>query len=550
MGGDMMLDIDDARRDRLQFMTWERQPADLNSADQKDLRAALTHSAGAEIADTAYIASEARIFTTRLIVGERSWIAGHALVRGDVEIGRNCSVNAYACLSGKIRCGDGVRIASLVSIVGFNHGFEDPDTPINDQPHITLGITIGDDVWIGANAVILDGVTIGRGAVIAAGAVVTKDIPELGIAAGVPAKVVRRRGETVSTTKSRRSKVESALKRIGDIAAAEWRDVLAHYRTPDGYRSAGADGVVRAAVRHECDAIEIAAGFGYPLQGHEAQALVARLQSLQEPETGFFPDLHNMPDRSKNIREDSSALYHVLSVGYALEILGARPLHPISGVELQPAALCDWLENLPWSTRAWWSGDRVDAIATSLYFNAHYFETGRGKEVLFGWLATHVDRSTGLWGRPTAAEGLLQPVNGFYRLTRGAYAQFGIPVPLPEAAINSVITNYRNHNGFDGETYNACNLLDTIHPLWLCLKQTDFSRGQAQVIAEEVILRASDRWQAGRGLAFADGQQASLQGTEMWLSTLHIAADMLGIAEEFAFTPQGVHRTRAVAMGL
>jgi acetyltransferase-like isoleucine patch superfamily enzyme len=545
-----MVNAEAARRDRLQFMTWERQPDDLGSDEQKALKLSLATSAGAEIAPTAYIGSDARIFTTRLVVGERSWIAGHALVRGDVQFGKNCSVNAYACLSGKIRCGDGVRIASLVSIVGFNHGFDDPDTPINDQPHSSLGITIGDDVWIGANAVILDGVTIGRGAVIAAGAVVTKNIPELGIAAGVPAKVVRRRGESASTTKSRRGQVEAALKQIGDTAAGEWRDVLAHYRTADGFLSAGADGVARAAVRHQCDAIEIAAGFGHAPQGEEAQDLIARLQALQDPETGFFPDPHNMPDRTKDIREDSAALYHVLAVGYALEILGTRPLRPISGVELEPAELCDWLEGLPWSARAWWSGDRVDAIATALYFNARYFEPGRGREVLFGWLATHVDRATGLWGKPTATQGLLQPVNGFYRLTRGLYAQFGVPVPLPEAAINSVITNYRNHGGFSGEAYNACNLLDTIHPLWLCMKQTDFSRGQVETIAEDVILRGAERWQAGEGFAFADGQQPSLQGTEMWLSTLHLAADLLGMAEMFAFTPQGVHRTRAVGLGL
>ncbi len=54
-------------------------------------------------------------------------------------------------------------------------------------------ITVGDDVWIGQNAVILSGVTIGRGAVIAAGAVVSKDVPPYAIAGGVPAKVIRYR---------------------------------------------------------------------------------------------------------------------------------------------------------------------------------------------------------------------------------------------------------------------------------------------------------------------------------------------------------------------
>jgi acetyltransferase-like isoleucine patch superfamily enzyme len=137
-----------AREARLQFLTWERTPADTSSAKQREIKETLKQTAGASIADTAYIAEHARIFTSSLHVGERSWIAGHALVRGDVELGENCSVNAYACISGKVRCGNGVRIASLVSIVGFNHGFDDPDTPINDQPHEIHGITIGDDVWM------------------------------------------------------------------------------------------------------------------------------------------------------------------------------------------------------------------------------------------------------------------------------------------------------------------------------------------------------------------------------------------------------------------
>lgn len=550
MNESVTFEADRARRHRLQFMTWERQPEDIDSASQRAIKAALVHAAGAEIAPTAYIAGDARIFTSRLVVGERSWIAGHALVRGDIEIGSNCSVNAYACLSGKIRCGNGVRIASLVSIVGFNHGFDDPDTPINDQPHVTLGITIGDDVWIGANAVILDGVTLGRGAVVAAGAVVTKDIPDLAIAAGVPAKVVRRRGETVLAARSRRSDVEAALQRVGGMAKDQWRDVLDHFRTPAGYVSRGADGALCPALRHECDAVEIAAGFGDAPTGDAARDIVARLQALQDPATGFFPDPNRLPDPGKNIREDSAALYNVLSVGYGLELLGAQPLHPVSGVELDAAALCDWLESLPWATRAWWCGDRIDAIATALYFNARYFKSGRGKEILFGWLSTHIDRSTGLWGAATATQGLLQPINGFYRLTRGAHAQFGVPVPLPEATINSVLLHYRNNGGFADSAYNACNLLDTIHPLWLCLKQTDHMRMQAHSIAEDIILRAPERWMQGKGFAFADGQDSGLQGTEMWLSTLHLAADLLGLAGSFPFTPKGVHRTRPAAMGL
>lgn len=538
------------RHARLEFMTWERTPTETDSPGQRVLKEKLARSANARIADTAYIADDARIFTTALTVGNRSWIAAHALVRGDVEFGTNCSVNAYACISGKVRCGDGVRIASLVSIVGFNHGFDDPNTPINSQPHEIKGIIIGDDVWIGANAVILDGVTIGNGAVIAAGAVVNKDVPPLAIMAGVPAKLVRRRGEKPAAAKSRRADVEQALRSISEMAEGEWRDVLSHYRRPEGYLSADASGIVRESARHQCDAIEIAAGFGEAPSGEEAKAIIDRLQSMQDAKTGLFPDPLMLPDPSQPVLEDNLSLYNVLAAGYALEVLGSKPRYPIASAEMDAVALCDWLDALPWKNRAWRCGDRIDGIATALYFNARYFESGRGREVLFGWLATHGDRATGLWGGPTAEQGLLQPINGFYRLTRGSYAQFGLPVPHPDAAINSVLTHYRNYQGFSGENYTACNLLDTIHPLWLCLKQTDFMRAQAEAIAETIILRAPERWQAGTGFAFADGQKASLQGTEMWLSTLHLAADLLNLADHFAFVPKGVHRTRAAGLGI
>lgn len=539
-----------ARLARLQFLPWERRPEDVDGPAQTALKAKLMRLAGADFAPSAYVAEDARIFTSRLRLGERSWIAGHALVRGDVEFGDNCTVNPYACISGKVRCGNGVRIASLCSIVGFNHGFDDPDVPIYQQPHVTLGITIGDDVWIGANSVVLDGVTIGRGAVVAAGSVVTRDVPEMTIVAGVPAKPVRRRGESGKPGLSRRREVEAALQQIGRLAAEQWQDVVAAYATPAGYVSREADGVARASPRHLCDAIEIGAGFGHVPDGAEVDALVAYLRALQDPETGFFPDPDRPPAPGTDIREDYTALYHLLAVGYALEVLGSHPLHPIRGAELAAPDFCDWLDRLPWATRAWRSGDRVDAIGTALYFNARYFQSGRGREVLFGWLSMKADRATGLWGRATAEEGLLQPVNGFYRLTRGTYAQFGVPVPHPQAAINSVLLNHRNYKGFSGATYNACNLLDTIHPLWLCLKQTDHRRAEAESVAESVILRAGARWQAGQGFAFADGQPPSLQGTEMWLSTLHLAADLLGLADHFPFVPQGVHRTRPAGLGL
>lgn len=62
-------------------------------------------------------------------------------------------------------------------------------------------ITIGNDVWIGARAIILDGINIGDGAVIAAGAVVTKDVPPFCIAGGIPAKIIRYRTDKMNIQK-------------------------------------------------------------------------------------------------------------------------------------------------------------------------------------------------------------------------------------------------------------------------------------------------------------------------------------------------------------
>ena len=542
------------RQERLQFLPWERRPEDVASPAQRALKDKLALVAGARIAASAYIASEARIFTEHLVVGEESWIAGHALVRGDVEIGAHSTVNPYACISGRVRCGDGVRIASLVSIVGFNHNFADADRPVHQQGTSSVGIVIEDDVWIGANAVILDGVTIGRGAVIAAGAVVTRDVESYAIVGGVPARVIGRRGETAAPSAPSivmQDGVDAALKELASSAASQWQGILARHAMEDGYLSYEADGVRRPSMRHLCDAIEIAAGFGGLPPGLDVAAAIKKLAAVQEPETGLLPDPLRPPRSGAPLREDGLALYNILAIGYALECLGSHLPHPVAAIEdISPAELHDWLEALPWKTRAWSSGAAVDAMGTAFYMNARYHRAGINREMLFGWLANHQDRSTGLWGKPTEAEGLLQPVNGFYRLSRGTYAQFGLPVPNPDAAIRSVIANWQRYKGFAGPSWTACNLLDTVHPLWLLGQQSDHLRPNALGIAADTIVRAAAHWRDREGFAFAEGQPASLQGMEMWLSVVHLAALMLDRGELLPFKPKGVHRTAPVGLGL
>ena len=110
---------------------------------------------------------------------------------GNIEIGSRCFVGAGSLLQAymgtSINIGDDVMVAHGVTIVASNHGTH-AGIPINLQPEYGKGITIGNDVWIAANVVILDGVTIENGAVVAAGAVVSKDVARNVVVGGIPAR--------------------------------------------------------------------------------------------------------------------------------------------------------------------------------------------------------------------------------------------------------------------------------------------------------------------------------------------------------------------------
>jgi len=84
-------------------------------------------------------------------------------------------------------------IAENCSVITNNHGMDaESHLPYSMQPLTTAPVTIGEECWIGQNVTILSGVEIGKRSIIAAGAVVTKTIPPYAIAAGVPAKVIKR----------------------------------------------------------------------------------------------------------------------------------------------------------------------------------------------------------------------------------------------------------------------------------------------------------------------------------------------------------------------
>lgn len=109
----------------------------------------------------------------------------------NISLGRHVHIN-FDCVildSAEVEIGDYVLIAPKVCIATPGHGF----APELRRAIATRAekITIGDDVWIGAGALILPGVTIGEGAIIGAGAVVTKDVPAGETYAGVPARDIK-----------------------------------------------------------------------------------------------------------------------------------------------------------------------------------------------------------------------------------------------------------------------------------------------------------------------------------------------------------------------
>lgn len=521
---------------------------------QDEIKARLVDRIGAVFGDRAYVAPSAAVICDELALGDRSYVAAGCQLRDRVSIGADCSLNPHVTMAGRVTLGDGVRVASHAAFYGFNHVFDDLDTPIWLQGLTEEGILVEDDVWIGTHVVVCDGVTIGAHSVVAAGAVVTRDVPPYSVVAGVPARVLRDRrdstppssGETGASGTGRRPR-PAGLDTFEALVSAQWRDVLDRCRIDPADADAGWLDRPGASptTRAHCDAIELAAAFGDLDVIGDRDRWIARLQDLQDDVTGLFPDpAEGIPDDPLAWRiGEEYHHYGVLSVGYALEVLGAAPRHPVHVVESLPSDdLLTRLDDLPWATLAWPAGSWVDFVGTAVYLDRRHHRSTRGLEALFGWLQTRVDRRTGMWGPPDDAWGWLMPVNGFYRLTRGTYAQFGVPLPYPEAAVDTVLAHARDVRWFDERARNACNVLDVVHPLWLCARQVDHRRGEVRDAIASLLARTLDHWVDGAGFAFGDGDEPGLQGTEMWLSIVYLMAHLLGEAGGLSWRPRGVHR--------
>lgn len=128
-------------------------------------------------------------------VGDRTVIEDFSVINngmGPVHVGSNCLIGLSNVVIGPVTIGNHVITAQHVVMSGLNHGYEDITQPIMTQRCTTAPIIIGDDCWIGANAVITAGVNVGKHCIIAAGSVVTKDVEPYTIVAGNPAKALKK----------------------------------------------------------------------------------------------------------------------------------------------------------------------------------------------------------------------------------------------------------------------------------------------------------------------------------------------------------------------
>jgi acetyltransferase-like isoleucine patch superfamily enzyme len=114
---------------------------------------------------------------------------------GDIAIGDhgNFGFHCEVFSGSSVRVGKHGLFAAQAYLVGGGHEFERPDRAVIQQPRTSLGIVLGDNVWLGTGAKVLDGVRIGSDVVVGANAVVNADLPDGAVAAGVPARVLRSR---------------------------------------------------------------------------------------------------------------------------------------------------------------------------------------------------------------------------------------------------------------------------------------------------------------------------------------------------------------------
>ena len=130
-----------------------------------------------------------------ITIGAGAFIGRNTILsckNGDIELGEgaNFGFNCEVFSASRVTIGKNALFAAYCYIIGGGHDFSDPARSISEQPRHSEGVQVGDGVWMGAGAKIMDGVSVGADSIVGAGAVVHVDVPARGVAVGRPARIV------------------------------------------------------------------------------------------------------------------------------------------------------------------------------------------------------------------------------------------------------------------------------------------------------------------------------------------------------------------------
>lgn len=181
---------------------------------------------------------------------------------GDITLEDNVNVgsNVTVFSASEVRVDADNLIAAYCYLVGGTHCFDDPSVPVLHQGRSSAGIRIGPGGWLGAHVTVFDGVRIGRHAVIGAGSVVNNDVPDYAIAAGVPAKVLKRRKPKASLQAARSTEAQTQSAHSKNILYLSLYDPHVPYT---GAGARGAQFVNFLAGHYDVDLIYMT-GSGHP----------------------------------------------------------------------------------------------------------------------------------------------------------------------------------------------------------------------------------------------------------------------------------------------